>query len=480
MKNKIRGWKDVFIFSFAQGVKSKKYIITNIVLFVIALCIIPIIALVKGDEDKKPLSIETVYVVDGTGFGIVEHMDDLVSDSEGDREESARYEKIKYEAADIKFDNIDEKTKIKDIYKFDEKAKYVYLVITYQENGVNSGVIYSDKSKVSKDDVQEYSEFIGDNIKNILIKGMDIDEESMKIMESANVINVTGVSAFLEEIDEDSKTNDKNKASGDDGYWIIYVCTMMIMFFVVFAGERIAVAIITEKSSKVMEYLMTSVRPMAIVVGKTLANVLVVLIQFAALFAGFICSFFVNAIVVGANEVMLVPDSVSGIFSGNVICKNPLAYILAVMIIIFGLLFYAMIAAMAGASVSKLEDLSEGIKILTITEIISVYIDIFLITGGMYKGESVVKYIAMEVPFTSVFITPGALLTSNLGIAWGILTVVLQIIALVLLVKFVSNIYESMIYYNGNPMKLKDIFNISKNTRKNKLNSKDKEEKENE
>lgn len=54
------------------------------------------------------------------------------------------------------------------------------------------------------------------------------------------------------------------------------------MMFINMSGSQIALAIVTEKSTRVVEYLMINVRPMALIVGKIMASLTTVLIQFAA------------------------------------------------------------------------------------------------------------------------------------------------------------------------------------------------------
>ena len=51
-------------------------------------------------------------------------------------------------------------------------------------------------------------------------------------------------------------------------YGIIMVISCLAMMFVAISGEGIASSIVTEKSSKITEYLLTSVRPLALIVGK--------------------------------------------------------------------------------------------------------------------------------------------------------------------------------------------------------------------
>lgn len=105
----------------------------------------------------------------------------------------------------------------------------------------------------------------------------------------------------------------------------------------------------------------------------------------------------------------------------------------------------------------------------TIVLIIGAYIALFALSSGLYEGDSALKNAIMLVPFTSVFIAPGSILTGYLSMTLAVLSLVIMIAVIVLLTKFVANVYESMVYYNGAALKIKDIINISKqNGKKNR------------
>lgn len=65
-------------------------------------------------------------------------------------------------------------------------------------------------------------------------------------------------------------------------YYVLLAGIVIVLMIVNMGGGQIALSIVTEKSTKVVEYLMINVRPMALIVGKILAALTTVLIQFAA------------------------------------------------------------------------------------------------------------------------------------------------------------------------------------------------------
>lgn len=480
MKNSIKGWKDIFSFTFIQGIKAKSIIISTAIMCVIIIAGVPIASLISSKSEIKKTSIEEVCIADMTGIKIAKDFD-ILKDVKNDDETENMYSKIKYTELDSQKLNIDENTGLKDIYKFDKDSKKVYLQITYLEDSFDIEVIYDGKGKLESEDVNNYSDFVRDNFQKILMKNMSVADKDIEIVNSVNTINYCNIDSVKDENnntdvssnESDDKLNsdklkDDNSSSNADGkhstgkYNILYTMMMATLFILTFCGERIAMSIITEKSSKVMEYLMTSIKPMAIVVGKVLANLLIIGVQVGLIAISFITAIVVNTSITGEK----LPESLRNMLSrSNFDSANVLTILVSVLMLIGGLVLFSLIAALAGASVSKMEEMSEGVKMFTFVLVIGAYIALFVLSSNMYEKTSVVKYATMLVPLTSVFLAPGALLTGYLSAGLGVLALLIMIISNVLLVRFVADVYESMIYYNGTHLKLKDIIGISKQSR---------------
>lgn len=480
MKNSIKGWKDIFSFTFIQGIKAKSIIISTAIMCVIIIAGVPIASLISSKSEIKKTSIEEVCIADMTGIKIAKDFD-ILKNVKNDDETENMYSKIKYTELDSQKLNIDENTGLKDIYKFDKDSKKVYLQITYLEDSFDIEVIYDGKGKLESEDVNNYSDFVRDNFQKILMKNMSVADKDIEIVNSVNTINYCNIDSVKDENnntdvssnESDDKLNsdklkDDNSSSNADGkhstgkYNILYTMLMATLFILTFCGERIAMSIITEKSSKVMEYLMTSIKPMAIVVGKVLANLLIIGVQVGLIAISFITAIVVNTSITGEK----LPESLRNMLSrSNFDSANVLTILVSILMLIGGLVLFSLIAALAGASVSKMEEMSEGVKMFTFVLVIGAYIALFVLSSNTYEKTSVVKYATMLVPLTSVFLAPGALLTGYLSAGLGVLALLIMIISNVLLVRFVADVYESMIYYNGTHLKLKDIIGISKQSR---------------
>ena len=205
MKNSIRGWKEIFSFTFIQGIKAKSIIISIAIMCVVAFAAVPVISLINGSDDEKKTetSISEVKVVDMTGLDLVKDMEVLKSDKLYDEDEEKIYTDINYSKADIDMNSFTDDRKLKDIYTFEKDSKTVYMQISYTEDSFGIEVVYSGESKVSDKDLEDYNDFVEKNFRKVLVQNMNVDADDVKVVDSVNTIT-------YRQIGEDGKTIDEN------------------------------------------------------------------------------------------------------------------------------------------------------------------------------------------------------------------------------------------------------------------------------
>jgi ABC-2 type transport system permease protein len=129
---------------------------------------------------------------------------------------------------------------------------------------------------------------------------------------------------------------------------------------------------------------------------------------------------------------------------------------------LLGFIFYATLAGLAGATVSKIEELQEGLTLFTLTSLVGVYIGLGAANVLMGPGENAYTNFALLFPLSSPFILPGAILVGKVSYLMIAIALVLQIIFIMLLFKFVAKVFETLILHNGNTIKLKELIKLSK------------------
>ena len=91
---------------------------------------------------------------------------------------------------------------------------------------------------------------------------------------------------------------------------------------------------------------------------------------------------------------------------------------------------------------------------------------LFRSASGALMGNGVNTFVvfALLFPLSSPFILPGAILVGKASLLIIGIAIVLQGASIALLFRFVAKVYETLILHNGNTIKLKQLFQISKHS----------------
>lgn len=192
------------------------------------------------------------------------------------------------------------------------------------------------------------------------------------------------------QVDSPSKTGEavetKDKTASMINYGLVYV--LMILFFTssMMTGNMIASEVTSEKSSRIMEILITSVSPLTQMFGKIIGIFLVGLLQIA-----------VFAAVVYAN-LMLPHNNVILSSAGLDLSKLNTAVLgYGLIFYILGYFLYAVLFAAVGSIVSRTEELGQAIMPITMLSLAAFYIGIFNIAAP----DTMFIKVAGYVPFFS-------------------------------------------------------------------------------
>jgi ABC-2 type transport system permease protein len=133
----------------------------------------------------------------------------------------------------------------------------------------------------------------------------------------------------------------------------------------------------------------------------------------------------------------------------------------SVFVFILGFIVYGLLAGVSGAMVSKIEEMAEGMKLFSFAMIIGAYIVIAYMSTAMTGNDwGVVTNFVYLFPLCSPFIVPASLFLGKMSVGLGLLSVGILLVTMVLLLYFVSGIYEYLIYYSGAPLKLKELIKL--------------------
>lgn len=271
--------------------------------------------------------------------------------------------------------------------------------------------------------------------------------------------------------------------------YVIPMAVSLVLFILIFnSGQTVAQSIATEKTSRVMELLLTSVRPLAVVIGKVLAMGLVCIGQLMLIGIISGLSFAVSAPFGWIGKTASLADNPEMIQSIAEAGQNadgdmqlqmtqalndlksalsPINLLLILLVFILGFLFFALIAALVGASVSRMEDLNAAMQPFALLGVVGVYLAYFPVIFDiktLETGEAVtnpIQLFSYFFPVSAPFSLPSAIILGTLNIWQSILAVLILAAAVILIAIIVGKVYEAIILHNGNRIKFSDMLKMA-------------------
>jgi ABC-2 type transport system permease protein len=439
-KSNIAGWKDVFTFTLIQTLKNKTFLISSVILLVLSLVSMPLISVItnagKSDIDSES-PIKKVYVKNETTLPDMDFQE-LLKDK--------RMSHINFEA--MKEDYAVISTRISD-----KEKESVILTIQESKNDYSLNFVKAKDGPVTDSSLSLLQNSVVKQFENFKLKALGIKAEQLAMINTEVTTKVSMADINGIEIAKEDTSISKV------AYWFIYGLLFILMMVNIMASTQIANSIATEKSSRVIEYLLTSVRPLAIMVGKIIAMLTAVLLQMITLMIIlFLSNKFTSDLFYSNRESVLSQYLTKDIFHN----LNLINIFVCLLLIILGMIFYATLAGLAGATVNRIEDLGEGLMLFTFTNLIGVYIGMGAAGVLMAKGINGYVIFSFLFPLSSPFLLPGAILIGRASFLMAAGAIALQVLFIILLFRFVSKVYETLILHNGNKIKLKDLIKLSK------------------
>lgn len=272
--------------------------------------------------------------------------------------------------------------------------------------------------------------------------------QQLKTMLSAAQIKLTPaelqklykpVSIMKIALQKNAKTEEQlNQARG-----LVYALLFIIYFAVVMYANMIAMEVATEKSSRVMEILISSVPPITQMFAKILGIGLLSLTQLSVLLAAGYFS-------VKQNVSMFRASTFDFLGFGDL----PVAtFVYAIIFFILGYFLYATLAALLGSLVSRIEDVQQMITPMTMVIVAGFMIAMF----GLGKPDSPVITVTSYIPFFTpmiMFLRVGML---NISMWETMIAIGIMIATIVILAIFGARVYKGGVLMYGKSNSYKDI-----------------------
>lgn len=406
----MKNLKTVTAFTISEMVRRKSFIIsTLVILIIIALAFnIPNIMKKLGNDGsgEKVLIIDPENLFEGMASNL--------------NEAGLGYE-FQTTTEELNLEEIKEKIKndVDACIKFSKQENTVKMEYIVESAAVNYG-------EIPQTLVATFTNLYS----NLQVKKLNLSPEELSSLEPEFDVTLT--------------ETDENAAKGN--IFIMMMISIVLFYAVFFCAGQVSTAITTEKTSKIIETLVTSTDSKTIVLGKTLGIGIVGLIQ--------VILMMIVAII--SAKFCMDPEILSSIFDISTI--TPTLFIITLIYFCLGYGLYSLFFALTGATVSKPEDVQSANGPVSFVAVIGFYLAYF----SMMNPSSSVNEIAGIVPISSPFCMPLRVMmgTATTG---EVITSVLVLIATTALVAMLAiKVYSSTILNTGARLSLKDAIKMAR------------------
>lgn len=400
-------------FTIKDMVKRKSFIISNIIILLIIVLLFNIPNILKLIDNGEESSNGKLLIVDQENI--------FEGNLEAIKQMDLGYE-VEIANEEVSFDEIKERISDEEI----DDA----LILT------------SNNGKISMEYIVENLMYV-EEVPETLVNAISSIYTNMQIAK----LNLTEeeLRSMAPEFEFTLRQTEEQEVEGNN---VVMMLLSLVLFYAIyFCAYQVSTSITVEKTSKIIETLVTSTSPRTIVLGKTIGIGIVGLLQIAAMIIVALIS----------KELFLEPGMLDGLIDFENV--TPFLFIITLVYFLLGYAAYALLYALTGSTVSKPEDVQSANGPVAIIAIIGFYLAYFT----MMNPTSELNVLASILPISSPFCMPfrimmGIAETKDIILSIGVLLLTIFIVA-----KVSIRIYSNAILNYGSKIGMKDIFRMYKN-----------------
>lgn len=428
-KKAFTGWRHIFDFTWKQALEAKGFksvtIVLALVLLIVGMAISMLMAYFQKQSAEKVSPIETVQILDESELAVL--LVDSFVEVNGEH-----YPNVKFSTLEGDLQTVASTLGT-------SKPRDLIVQITRDEKGYTVTAIIPDGSELGESDAEDF------------LEDFQLCMEQSKLL-SSGIATEKLVYAMSSVSSELFSAGEKEKSVGE------LLVSMLLPMIVIFAlymmtllyGQSITNIVSIEKSSKLMEMMLTMARPEALIFGKVGATVAIALLQLGLWLVSFVGGFFGGDILA---KTVIYPEYNNLILEVFMLIQGqegstaftPVAVILFILAMCLGFLFYCAIAGLIASFASKTEEVA----------MCSAYFQMAVVAGfiGSYilplQEKDWINTILRIVPLTSAYLLPGDILVGNITALQGLGYLALLFVFTLVLVIAAGKAYKAQVFNRG-------------------------------
>ena len=401
----LSGTGQVYRFTLSQLLKSRANRVTLIIMVLLAAVSMPLTALLGGET---PETSDTA----GLASVRVDNRTDLVLDFSGD----AYWADTDFSA--------------------DAGEPDAVVTVTGDEIGYQVAVVGSETAHAGE--LSQLAETARQAVRDACLRAAGLSSRQLEALTAS-----TG--------EEDSH---------EDGFWVQYGYSILAMILCLMSASYVIRAVVEEKDSRLVELLLVSVKPMALLAGQILAVMAFTFGWLLAMLAGFGVSCGLTAGLMGSG---VLQKQLSGLLAAVPRVQEDLwqaAGVLLVLLVSLGLgyLTMSLIGGVAGACCSGMEEAGEAtgpVMLLTMTGYLA-----SCVVGAVSSGP--VAVFSTLCPVVSIFCAPVQFAGGNVSFWLVLASWAIQAAVIWGLLTLASRVYAGLIVHRGSRVKLRELMSMAK------------------
>ncbi len=420
-KGLFTGWRQVFSFTFHDATSSKSFRRATgfiaIGFFLLIVGVLIFTAISQNNPDETKVKMTKVYVYNDTEYKYL------------DFSNFASVEKGKYKS--VKFEVSQEEMSKKQKELSDTEA---ILQMKKKDQGVTLQLLLSSDSSCSEG-ADDFLDGAVMYVKQCNIANSGVEAGKLQV-----------ILAPVESQFSHEGTEPESLGVTLTKLFVPMVLIMMAYFMIIVYGQSIAKSVSSEKTSKLVESLLLSVRPYALIAGKILAMSLVGILQFLiwvlSIVLGLIGGHYIG-LAVNSNYVDPVTSIIQSLQKLNVGTGLTVpSVILGIIAFLLGFVLFCVLAGLVSSRVQRTEDLAASMGVFQVVVVICFFATYFSELGN----QTDILNIARWVPFSSAFILPSDLILGNVSLLVGGIQMALLVVALVILIVITGRFYRNQLF----------------------------------
>lgn len=416
--------------SLDKKIKTKWFLIANIILLVIIAGIINIDSIIKffgGDFDKKT----EIVVIDNASC-----YNDFVKTFDSTRE----YLDTLKDAKITKYDK-DKESLYEDIKK---KDKILLVINEDSTNFINVEMI--TKSNIDNTTYQVITTILNNIKKDKALSYYGVSNEILDHISSYVDVKRT-------KLDDEESVDEMMELVMSTIFPIVILPFFTLTMFLV---QMIGAEINEEKTTRGMEIIISNVSPKVHFLSKIISGNVFVLLQGLLLVVYLLIGIFIRyistGVLVNGGNILsggvgsYVNKITSSLELTGVLDKMQIIIPITLILMVVTFIAYSLVAGILASMTTNMEDYQQVQTPIMVISFISYYLSV---AAAMFKGSIFIKVLSF-IPFFSALLAPSLLVLGQITIVDAIISILLTVVLIFVLVKYGLRIYKvGILNYSG-------------------------------